>query len=330
MTPAEFGNLFAPIFAKTFTNLADLPDTERPSHLAHYTSLSVLEKIVSNNELWFSNPLYMNDHEEMLFGIREGLRIMQDAGRGSALSDIVKGVDNFQRIRSHYTEFLRIFDVEVSHDVYVFCLSEYDFEGQPDGRLSMWRGYGADGNGVALVFKTDFIHAVYGSPLLIAKVRYGTGEERAEWIKESLADCLKVLGEYDINSQTIKTTAWNMFRLTLYHSLSSKHLAFKEEDEWRIVYFSDLDVNKLFKDRRGYLIRGNRIEPKLKFPIEPLGLDPKQVWTFDSILKRIVLGPTHASTSLSLSSTKRMLECLGKPEFADKIWMSRIPYRPIG
>jgi hypothetical protein len=33
--------------------------------VAHYTTLEVLEKILGTNEIWFSNPLFMNDLEEV-------------------------------------------------------------------------------------------------------------------------------------------------------------------------------------------------------------------------------------------------------------------------
>jgi hypothetical protein len=67
---------------------------------------------------------------------------------------------------------------------------------------------------------------------------------------------------------------------------------------------------------------------KLTLPIRPLELEPRQTWTFETILDRIVLGPTHAS-ALSLRSARRMLERLDKRQFANKIWVSEIPYRPI-
>ena len=131
----------------------------------------------------------------------------------------------------------------------------------------MWRGYGANGNGVALVFNTRFVTTQEGSPLLIAKVRYGSRQERADWLMEFFTKCLTILKTRGTNTnpQHIWHTAMNMFRLTLYQSLSSKHPGFAEEDEWRIVYLSDLDRHNLFKDRRHYYIRGNTIEPKLNF-----------------------------------------------------------------
>lgn len=231
MTSAEFTNLFTPVFAETFTNLVDLPAGSRPLHLAHYTSLSVLEKIILNNEIWFSHPRFMNDYEEMQFGIQEGIKILKEQSAGSTFTDLTNGRDNFNKLLQQYLQFIHVFENEVSKDVYVFCVSEYDFIKQPDGLLSMWRGYGANGSGVAVIFNTSFLTPTEGSPLFIAKVRYGTAKERADWIKASFNKCLIVLNNHGVTDQHIFTTAFTMFRMTLYHSLSSKHPGFKEEDE---------------------------------------------------------------------------------------------------
>ena len=40
--------------------------------LAHYTSLNTLESICKSNEIWFSNPLCMNDYEELRFVLSSG------------------------------------------------------------------------------------------------------------------------------------------------------------------------------------------------------------------------------------------------------------------
>jgi hypothetical protein len=49
--------------------------------LAHYTSIANIENIMRSNELWFANPLYMNDYEEMRFGIDAGLRVVYTPSR---------------------------------------------------------------------------------------------------------------------------------------------------------------------------------------------------------------------------------------------------------
>ncbi len=61
------------------TNMATIAD--RPTFLAHYTSLEVLEKIVQHDELWFSHPFFMNDLQEMRFGIVEGYKIFDAFSR---------------------------------------------------------------------------------------------------------------------------------------------------------------------------------------------------------------------------------------------------------
>lgn len=67
MTESEiYLNLFSDLNTEN-----DFPNF-RP-YLAHYTTLANLEKILANNEVWFSNPLFMNDKEELRFGLNESL-----------------------------------------------------------------------------------------------------------------------------------------------------------------------------------------------------------------------------------------------------------------
>jgi hypothetical protein len=58
MDEVELFKLFDPLFADLRT--ADTFPTKRPL-LAHYTSISVLEAMLRNDEVWLSNPLFMND-----------------------------------------------------------------------------------------------------------------------------------------------------------------------------------------------------------------------------------------------------------------------------
>ena len=74
MQDSEIDALFSHLYI-TIQNLV-LSD-ERPL-LAHYTSLNVLEKIIQNGELWFSNPLFMNDMQEVRFGMLEGRKAFDE------------------------------------------------------------------------------------------------------------------------------------------------------------------------------------------------------------------------------------------------------------
>jgi hypothetical protein len=328
MTEQELQRALGALYAD-FTNLADLQVPGRPLHLAHYTSLEVLEKVMTNDEVWFSNPLLMNDYQEVRFGLSEATRIVGVPKDDATVLQALNGKENVEKVLGAFSNALQSFDISHLFDVYVFCLSEYDFKDQPDGKLSMWRGYGANGQGAALVFNTSFLTVVQDSPLFFGRVRYGSANERTPWLEELFRRCVDLVNFIPMGTdQSLQFIGAQMFQVALYHSLLSKHTGFAEEQEWRIIYLPDRDTKGLMKDRLGYFRRGHTIEPKLKFPIKPLELEPRQTWTFETILDRIVLGPTHAS-ALAVRSARRMLERLDKPQFANKIWVSEIPYRPI-
>jgi len=66
--PDPIANRFLPLWA-------DLKEEDqfyvRKPLLAHYTSMRVLETIIRTKEVWLSNPLFMNDIEEVRFGLNE-------------------------------------------------------------------------------------------------------------------------------------------------------------------------------------------------------------------------------------------------------------------
>jgi hypothetical protein len=150
MTDQDIMNLFNELLID-FDDLSFLIK-HRPL-LAHYTSMSVLEKIRKTDEIWFSNPLFMNDLEEVRFGIHQGLRLFQQT---EIVEKACRSPERANLVRHAFNHYYGKFDAEHALDTYVFCLSEHDPQ-NVDGLLSMWRGYGGHGNGAALVFNTNFI-----------------------------------------------------------------------------------------------------------------------------------------------------------------------------
>ena len=116
-----------------------------PLLLAHYTSVETVEQILRNEEIWFSNPLYMNDLEEMRAGILLANQIFprfaQEAG---------KTPDRIKILNEAFGHYAAVLNQETALDTYVFCLCQHDHK-DTDGLLSMWREYGRRGNGAALV-----------------------------------------------------------------------------------------------------------------------------------------------------------------------------------
>jgi hypothetical protein len=321
LTDEQIDSLFLPCFA----SIQNLAISESRPLLAHYTSLEVLEKIMANDEVWFSNPLFMNDMQEMQFGMDEGLAEFGRLMANGELEATCGSAERTEILRQHFSNYWHVFNLNHALDVYVFCLSEHDPKDN-DGRLSMWRGYGGNGNGAALIFNTDFLTFTAESPLLFGKVQYDTDDGRRKLIAQNMRDALKIIATNTIPDDKLYIAAFQIFNLIVVYSLISKHKAFSEEQEWRIIYFPNRDTNGLMKNWFNYTVGPRGIEPKLKSKIQPLPIDGAGEWTFGTILNRIILGPTQAS-ELAARSIGRMLDLNKKSDFKDKLVRSAIPFR---
>ena len=158
---AEINTVFAALW-KDIAQDETFPQ-KRPL-LAHYTSIGTLESIMRSDEIWFSNPLFMNDLQELRFGILEGANAFR---RHKGIESASGSQERYQVLCHAFEHYFDEFSNKHAIDTYVFCLAEHD-PGNSDGLLSMWRGYGGNGSGVALVFDTNQLNHVEGMfPLVI-------------------------------------------------------------------------------------------------------------------------------------------------------------------
>jgi hypothetical protein len=70
-----------------YSDLETKTSPTEPLLLAHYTSVEVAEKILRDEEVWLSNPLYMNDLEEMRAGIGLGSQLFPRFAQQAAVGD---------------------------------------------------------------------------------------------------------------------------------------------------------------------------------------------------------------------------------------------------
>jgi len=320
MTDQEIGSSFDEL-------VVDLDDLKaaletRPL-LAHYTSIDALEKIMKSGEVWLSNPLFMNDLEEVRFGLQQGARLFLQS---QAVTDACQTPERAQLVRDAFAHYYNQFDQDHAFDTYVFCLSEHDPK-NTNGVLSMWRAYGGHGRGAALVFNTDLLTAPNPkSPLLLVKVKYGSQDERIEWLSTKLERWCQKLQNLALPDGKLYIAAHAFLYIIRLFALKTKHDGFSEENEWRVIYIPEKDP-KIWPDNLQfhYSMGPNGVEPKLRFKVKPL--DPNLTWTFSDILDQIILGPSLSSL-LARRSVERMLDAIGRSEFRQKVSASQIPLRP--
>lgn len=208
--------------------------------LAHYTTAHVAHSIISNAEIWMRNVQVMNDSSE----VQHGLECIAYAKKERLLRQLFDIVDAAHpglgaEIADHFDSRMNAF----LYDTYLTCLSEFaspkleDGRSNPDhefGRLSMWRAYGGD-NGVALILDPSFLeeggdlYNVYTSPVYYGDAtdfaaRFADVVSRMRAIPDTLRRCQR------------DDLKFGVFSLLRFGLLSVKHPAFKEEDEWRVIY----------------------------------------------------------------------------------------------
>ncbi|EKZ1926240.1 TPA: DUF2971 domain-containing protein [Stenotrophomonas maltophilia] len=292
--------------------------------LAHYTSLFVAEAIIKGDEFWMSHPFVMNDHEELRWGLINGTDRFFDS---KAISHAVSSEDQYRVVIEALQEARDRDGTTHSYDTYIACFSEHQ-PGDQDGLLSMWRAYGADGGGVAIVFDSSKLVEDASSPLIIAPVEYRSTEERFAWMDWAIAttaEAIRALGPQADASQ-LRLAAWTYYARVRRAALFSKHKTFSEEKEWRVVYDPTADTTGgLYQALMSYAITPKGIQPKLK-----LGLGSKSVGKqlhLEEIVEAILLGPTGGS-SIAQHAMRRLCVAAGKPGLSSKVYSSRTPYRP--
>jgi hypothetical protein len=236
---------------------------------------------------------------------------------GGGYSAFVQG---FIKARDHYG------NIHLP-DTFIFSLSGHDPD-DTDGVLSMWRGYGANGNGAAIVINPAKLAATDSSPLIFDQVQYRSLKERLQWLEELVQ---RIAAYVAGRTQTLDQWAmigWETFHRLKLASIFSKHIGFKEEREWRIVYMPERDHKNALKNKLSYFNGPRGLEPKLKYKLEKLaGVSDAEPRLVD-LTDRIILGPSRASPLL-LATAERMLGSAGKPQLKGRVCVSTIPFRSM-
>jgi hypothetical protein len=208
-------------------------DQAEPRLLYHYTDQKGLLGIIENKCLWATHSQFLNDLSEY--------QIAFDALQKKIRTE---RNDNWANLLSSFL---------LARQIKGIFVSSFSHERKADS-LTMWRGYSAPLGGYSIGFDRLVLN------LIANEIRTSEEKRWAELGKcfytdpenSSLAESLEKQVESDWNDPTgTGTLRPNIMEYVKLAALA-KHIAFEEEDEWRIVVF----------DERGSEIRTDEISPR--------------------------------------------------------------------
>lgn len=304
------------------------------TRFVHYTSAESAIKILDTGKILLRNSTLMNDFSE----VQHGLDCLFGA-LDSPLGDRLKATLDSVR-PDLYKFFRRKLDEEINgilKETYILSLSEHDAPDDSNdttddyGRLSMWRAY-AGRNGVAMVLNTGpFLREsnalnAYSTPVLYATPR------------SFLPHFEEIVSNLEGGMDVIEVAGWEWLLEALIIAFrfivqSTKHPAFREEREWRVIYSPML------------LLRSNELghEQMTRVPTERLIINgvPQRVYaipfvdypddgwtgaTIPALLNSILIGPSQDAYAIQQAFITELIKHK-VDDATNKVRITGIPLR---
>ncbi len=286
----------------------------------YYTTADTANQILRKRQIWMRNTRVMNDFME----VDHGLQCLKDAYASEAGSSLKA---NMERHHAGITgEFENLFNgwvPKIRSGTFVTCLSEHSSAEDSFGRLSMWRAYGGTA-GVALVFDGGVLIrpsdalAAYSSPVAYID---GLGMQR-----EMAAIAAAIAREPQLFDQTTREEALgSLFHMFRFAAVCTKHPAFSEEQEWRVVAMPSLSSSSLVANEVETI--GGVPQQVLKIPLQDqpdqglIGLSPA------TLIDKVLIGPCEHADVIA-QAMQEALAVAGVPNPNERIVFTGIPLRP--
>lgn len=224
--------------------------------IIHYTSMDNLMSIVTNHCYWLTNSQFLNDVEEIAHG---PMIVKELVGQHIGLENEPM-VDLFL---TYLTEEISNFEPE---SVYISSFTDaYD-------SLDMWRGYGRDKTGVAIVFDRDGNskepNAIYNYKVDLLKVIYNEAEKKSLFsdvieiylreLKQDLANNISY------NMGDVQAYCWQLFSFLYKGFIICKNEAYLSEREIRAVYLMTENSSEEERTKVHFRSNGKFIIPYVK------------------------------------------------------------------
>lgn len=285
----------------------------------YYTNAETAVRILQNREIWMRNALTMNDFMEVEHGLNS-LLAAYDSPAGEAFEAALNRC--YSSIAEEIRDLFNMWVPAIRRDTFITCLSEHEVDEDTHGRLSMWRAYGGNA-GVALVLNGGpMLRDSEALPAYTSPVAYCD----EEGLKREIA---KVAENIDRNVDFIRAMSRDSLKGTVFHLLRfavtcTKHPAFREEREWRIISSPTMEESPLMPTCVEVINGVPQTVLKIKLEDHPekglYGVTP------NDLLERVLIGPCAHPEVVFRALHQVLLEC-GIQNPNERIIETRVPLR---
>ena len=294
------------------------------NQLVHYTSASATMSILNPRDpaIWLRSTRCMNDRQEVDGGIARIGAVMSDQSIVTRLWSALNSCH--ENISLDVSKLLDETMPTLSYATWIACLSEHLPKEDRSGRLSMWRGYGGNDTGVAIVLNKDFLRSptVEGLRVFASPAFYGENIQLRDLIFSMIsaieANCSRL---QKVEPQRI---AHCVRMMLAFAAVSIKHHGFDEEREWRLVHLPTIFSSPAIVQER-VTFRG---VPQRIFKI-PLADQPDHGISgisASNLIRKLIIGPSQFADTIAAAFAEQLHE-LGVAEPWSKIQVSDIPLR---
>lgn len=286
---------------------------------AYYSTAATALQVLLGRQIWMRNTMVMNDFSEVEYGLECVVKAYKSEA-GTRLKSILD-----QEHPGISAEFETLFNAWIpgfKRDTFVACLSEHPPHEDRHGRLSMWRAYGGAA-GVALIVNGDVLFrpsnalAAYSSPVVY--LDEDDLDKDLEAVATTLAQDRELLKQ--LGREGTKNAIFHMLR---FAAVCTKHPAFAEEREWRVVASPAVEASPLLPVQLETIGGIPQRVLKIKLENHPeqglTGLSPGE------LIERVLIGPCEHAEVIG-QAMLRALELAGVPDAGKKITYTGIPLR---
>ncbi|WP_226647656.1 DUF2971 domain-containing protein [Microbulbifer variabilis] len=293
--------------------------SENSHKFVHYTSAQNALNIIRSQELWLRSPSCMNDYMEVSRGFDMFTKFLNHSENGEKFQNILNqiGENTWQSVVNGFRNWWE----KSRLDTYLASISLHIAEESQHGRLSMWRAYGGDTGKAALVFNNP--PQIQNLRVILSPALYYSNEQLE-------AELHKIMNNIEDNITYLKNLpediVWSSVVMTLIIlTVCLKHPGFKEEQEWRVIYFPEMDIEEKFLVDNVETINGiPQIVYKLPFVNdEEMGITGLSI---SEVLDSILIGPTQYPQVI-YHAFSRELRDRGFNDSEARISFSGIPLR---